>query len=263
MSPEESHQPVEETTFDLPKKDAFKYQWSRYISRELYYEGVARVERKCFGENAPEHATLQKRIAVISGAVKEKRDIGLTPPRHGHFKVGIVGAGAAGLFTALALDWINDTIRRYKGAGKLKIEYEILEAASKDRFGGRLFTHHFSKDGTHDYYDVGAMRFPDNEVMSRYARRIKIYHFQQNQLTQKRSFRLFDYLDIKKGALGERTNVKDWPVLIPYYLSDEDKVCPSYFNNIQKTGSPWNNKLDIDPFELNEGVAVDKRIPDE
>ncbi|KAJ0373669.1 hypothetical protein COL26b_008139 [Colletotrichum chrysophilum] len=244
MSPEESHQPVEETTFDLPKKDAFKYQWSRYISRELYYEGVQRVERKCFGEDAPKHATLQKRIAVISGAVKEKRDIGLTPPRHGHFKVGIVGAGAAGLFTALALDWINDTIERYKGAGKLKIEYEILEAASKDRFGGRLFTHHFSKDGTHDYYDVGAMRFPDNEVMSR-------------------SFRLFDYLDIKKGALGERTSVKDWPVLIPYYLSDEDKVCPSYFNNIQKTGIPWDNELDVDPFELNEGVPVDKRIPAE
>ncbi|KAI8170920.1 hypothetical protein K4K49_006448 [Colletotrichum sp. SAR 10_70] len=226
MSPEESHQPVEETTFDLPKKDAFKYQWSRYISRELYWEGVDRVERKCFvNRDAPAYKTPEERLAVISEAVKEKRDIGLTPPRHGHFKVGIIGAGAAGLFTALALDWINDTIERYKGAGKLKIEYEILEAASKDRFGGRLFTHHFSKDGIHDYYDVGAMRFPDNEVMSR-------------------SFRLFDYLDIKKGALGERTNVKDWPVLIPYYLSDEDKVCPSYFNNIQKTGSPWGNAVD-------------------
>lgn len=53
--------------------------------------------------------------------------------------------------------------------------------------------------------------------------------------------------------------MKDWPVLIPYYLSDEDKVCPSYFNNIQKTGSPWGNA--VDPFELNEGVPVDKRIP--
>lgn len=182
MSPEESHQPVEETTFDLPKKDAFKYQWSRYISRELYWEGVDRVERKCFvNRDAPAYKTPEERLAVISEAVKEKRDIGLTPPRHGHFKVGIVGAGAAGLFTALALDWINDTIERYKGAGKLKIEYEILEAASKDRFGGRLFTHHFSKDGIHDYYDVGAMRFPDNEVMSRYARRLK--HIISNRIS--------------------------------------------------------------------------------
>ncbi|KAJ0295751.1 hypothetical protein Brms1b_013758, partial [Colletotrichum noveboracense] len=178
----------------------------------------------------------------VSEDVQKEREIGLIPPRHGHFKVGIVGAGAAGLFTALTLDWINDTIEKYKGVGKLKIEYEILEAASEDRFGGRLYTHHFSKDGTHDYYDVGAMRFPENDVMQR-------------------SFNLFNHLNFKRGALGERTNVTDWPVLIPYYLDDKDGVCPSYFNNIKKTGKVWDGT--IDPFDLNRGIPEDKKIPDE
>jgi hypothetical protein len=46
----------------------------------------------------------------------------------------------------------------------------LLEG-EEQRFGGRLFTYKFSeKDdrypiGTHDYYDVGAMRFPDVKTM--------------------------------------------------------------------------------------------------
>ncbi|KAJ3962549.1 hypothetical protein N0V92_000715 [Colletotrichum tropicale] len=242
MSPEESRQPPQKARFSLPRNDAYKYQWSRYISRELYNEGLRRVERKCFTTNLPIDSSAATRIAVVSEDIQKERKIGLIPPRHGHFKVGIVGAGAAGLFTALTLDWINDTIEKYKGVGKLKIEYEILEAASEDRFGGRLYTHHFSKDGTHDYYDVGAMRFPENDVMQR-------------------SFKLFDHLDFKRGALGERTNAADWPVLIPYYLDDKDGVCPSYFNNIKKTGNAWDGS--IDPFDLNRGIPEDKKIPDE
>ncbi|KAJ0278198.1 hypothetical protein CBS470a_009876 [Colletotrichum nupharicola] len=201
MSPEESRQPPQKPRFNLPRNDAYRYQWSRYISRELYKEGLRRVERKCFTTNLPVNSSAATRIAVVSEDVQKEREIGLIPPRHGHFKVGIVGAGAAGLFTALTLDWINDTIEKYKGVGKLKIEYEILEAASEDRFGGRL------------------------------------------------------------GALGERTNVTDWPVLIPYYLDDKDGVCPSYFNNIKKTGKVWDGT--IDPFDLNRGIPEDKKIPDE
>ena len=37
------------------------------------------------------------------------------------------------------------------------LSYDILEADS--RVGGRIYTHHFSGE-KHDYYDVGAMRFP-------------------------------------------------------------------------------------------------------
>lgn len=60
-------------------------------------------------------------------------------------RVGIIGAGAAGLYAAILLD-------------SLGIDYEILE--SNDRIGGRIFTHRFnktawekSKPGEPDYYD--------------------------------------------------------------------------------------------------------------
>ncbi|PPQ70504.1 hypothetical protein CVT24_013274, partial [Panaeolus cyanescens] len=71
------------------------------------------------------------------------------------YRVGIIGAGAAGLRTAMLLQ-------------KLGIPYDILEASN--RSGGRMFTYNFapdpnaSHDGKHDYYDVGAMRFPENEA---------------------------------------------------------------------------------------------------
>lgn len=62
-----------------------------------------------------------------------------------NLKVGIIGAGAAGLYAAILLD-------------SLDIDYEILE--SSDRIGGRILTHRFnktawdaSKPGQPDYYD--------------------------------------------------------------------------------------------------------------
>jgi hypothetical protein len=54
------------------------------------------------------------------------------------------------------------------------VSYDIFEAADRDRIGGRLFTYNFiaqdarNPPGQHDYYDVGAMRFPQNKVMTRY-----------------------------------------------------------------------------------------------
>ncbi|KZS88540.1 FAD/NAD(P)-binding domain-containing protein [Sistotremastrum niveocremeum HHB9708] len=70
--------------------------------------------------------------------------------------VGIIGAGSAGLYTAMILQ-------------SLGIAYKILEAS--DRVGGRLFTYHFpgsdQPEHKYDYYDVGAMRFPDTPFMKR------------------------------------------------------------------------------------------------
>lgn len=73
-------------------------------------------------------------------------------PKYGNFpkaasnrnpigKVGIVGAGAAGLYSGLLLQ-------------SLGVDYEILEAGS--RIGGRVWTHRFTKDaapGSGAYYD--------------------------------------------------------------------------------------------------------------
>lgn len=52
-------------------------------------------------------------------------------------KVGILGAGVGGLYTALILD-------------SLDIKYEILEGSG--RTGGRLFTYKFQNGGKYDYY---------------------------------------------------------------------------------------------------------------
>ncbi len=77
------------------------------------------------------------------------------------FKIAIVGAGVAGLFTAMIFDYLNETF-------KTNVEYEILEVHDEKRLGGRLYTHYFGEDTeeSHQYYDVGAMRFPDIKVMA-------------------------------------------------------------------------------------------------
>lgn len=63
--------------------------------------------------------------------------------------IGIIGAGASGLYAALILQSLGH-------------EVEILEGS--DRVGGRCFTYHFSED-KYDYFDAGAMRFPKIEAM--------------------------------------------------------------------------------------------------
>lgn len=71
------------------------------------------------------------------------------------------------MFTALIFDYLNETYN-------LNVTYEILEA-DENRCGGRLFTYTFPQRENqptpekHDYYDVGAMRFPyvDGGVMER------------------------------------------------------------------------------------------------
>jgi NADPH-dependent 2,4-dienoyl-CoA reductase/sulfur reductase-like enzyme len=72
--------------------------------------------------------------------------------------VAIIGAGVAGLRTAKLLQ-------------DLGIPYKIFEASNRP--GGRIFTYPFASkppgnpQGKHDYYDVGAMRFPDNKASKR------------------------------------------------------------------------------------------------
>lgn len=60
----------------------------------------------------------------------------------GEIKVGIIGAGAAGLYAAMILDWLGP---------ESGFTYEILEA-DPVRVGGRLYTHKFPKGEVNDYY---------------------------------------------------------------------------------------------------------------
>lgn len=89
-------------------------------------------------------------------------------------KVCIVGAGVAGLFTAMILDWLKEKCKTEEKLSDLNISYDMFEANSEERLGERLYTYKFpstkdDKSGDHDhlYYDVGAMRFPEIPIMKR------------------------------------------------------------------------------------------------
>ncbi|KAF4601469.1 hypothetical protein EYR38_006122 [Pleurotus pulmonarius] len=115
------------------------------------------------------------------------------------FKVGILGAGVGGLYAALILDSLN-------------IKYEIIEASQ--RTGGRLYTHKFkssdvSEGEKYDYYDVGAMRFPDTPVMTRL-------------------FNLFRYAPLNRGDFQLFSKLKD------YYFKDAKGNNLLYYNDVRK-----------------------------
>ncbi len=67
--------------------------------------------------------------------------------------IGIVGGGMAGMYASLLLS-------------ELGIGSHIFEA-SEGRLGGRVFTKYFNDNLPHQYAELGAMRFPHNELQSR------------------------------------------------------------------------------------------------
>lgn len=132
------------------------------------------------------------------------------------FHVGIVGGGMAGLYTAMMLK-------------NLGISYEIIEASS--RTGGRVYTHRFStKPG--DYYDVGAMRYPEIALM-------------------RRTFDLF----LKRLKIERDPTARKQGALIPYFFSGPGN--PWYFNNILTT-SPAPGGDEFCVSEGNGGKVPDK-----
>ncbi|KAM0546207.1 hypothetical protein ACHAPJ_010991 [Fusarium lateritium] len=169
-------------------------------------------------------------------------------------KIGIIGAGAAGLFSAMVLDYLNSELR--KGSIPLAFEYDIHEAAGPDRVGGRLFTYNFGgRRDTHDYYDVGAMRFPDNPVM-------------------KRTFDLFGKLGMNKTDLKTNPNAPDGS-LIPYYMQNggpgSTAKQPWCYNDITIWGGSYANVQtasgSVDPFQLDGDKSISPELlkagPDE
>ncbi|RGP60971.1 hypothetical protein FSPOR_10284 [Fusarium sporotrichioides] len=215
----------------LPTK-SYKHMWARYVAKRAFDEDIKSASKRLIEAQKvnPDlfSDTISKdmRVATILAKTQQEIGTGLVPKDSKKLDIGIIGAGVAGLFTALVFDWLNEEC---KDLG-LKINYDIIEAAEETRLGGRLYTHRFS-DAEHDYYDVGAMRFPNNTIM-------------------KRTFQLFNYLGMKPGKGG----------IIPYYMDDEDGVCPTYFNDVRKVGDVWTDKAD-DPFKINSGLEEKDQIP--
>ena len=61
------------------------------------------------------------------------------PAPTGDLPVAIIGTGAAGLYTAMIFE-------------SLGINYHLVDADTRERVGGRLFTYHFPNGGPYDYY---------------------------------------------------------------------------------------------------------------
>ncbi|KAI0003934.1 hypothetical protein F4779DRAFT_634303 [Xylariaceae sp. FL0662B] len=209
---------------------------ARYVARRSLEDDLDAVKArirsvlKPHPPGIPDYFHIPTHDTSISQLLQETEKLtgrGLTTSEQGKIKTGIVGAGVAGLFTAMLFDWLNSNVEG------LNIDYDLFEAAGEDRLGGRLFTFKFSEE-EHDYYDVGAMRFPENEVMTR-------------------TFELFDYIGLCKEKGG----------LIPYYLGDDNNVCPSYFNDVHQVGRIWETGGVSDPYNINSGLPDEGKIPAE
>ncbi|KAK6706612.1 hypothetical protein SNK05_010490 [Fusarium graminearum] len=148
--------------------DSYKHMWARYVAKRAFDEDIKSASKRLVEAQKANpdlfsgKISQDMRVATILAKTQEEIGTGLVPRDSKKLDIGIIGAGVSGLFTALVFDWLNEEC---KDQG-LKINYDIIEAGEEARLGGRLYTHRFS-DAPHDYYDVGAMRFPNNTIMRR------------------------------------------------------------------------------------------------
>lgn len=165
-----------------PKEIDFRDQWARWRVRKLLAKAYSLASEETTRKLPKEIHDLLPDISSKNIPAQKIPELGEFQPQDtlpSEMKVCIVGAGASGLFTAMILDWLNKKGETGK-LRKLNISYDIFEANGEERLGGRLYTYKFPpttvyksgkkteyKPGDHDYYDVGAMRFPDIPIMKR------------------------------------------------------------------------------------------------
>lgn len=151
-------------------------KWAEHLMNEQVLETAktaaaqaspaqATLIKNCFDE----HLNLVKPVPTeLWASLGEDLESDKAPA--GKLTFGIIGAGAAGLFMGMILDYLSEKLEHEYGKHAAKISYEILEANGDERVGGRLYTHKFNphSEPDHQYYDVGAMRFPKNPVMKRW-----------------------------------------------------------------------------------------------
>ncbi|KAK3354067.1 hypothetical protein B0T25DRAFT_456471 [Lasiosphaeria hispida] len=154
-------------------------------------------------------------------------------PEPVELKIGVVGAGMAGLYASLILQ-------------DLDLEHEVVEASHKP--GGRVRTHRFSQESG-DYFELGAMLFPDIPIMSR-------------------TFKLLKLLNIEKDNSADPRQ----GCLIPYHFTGPNN--PMFFNNVWlkvggdgcgpgvDTEDPFHASNDIGDTADNKSVIL-KRVFDD
>ncbi|KAJ5936750.1 hypothetical protein N7466_003200 [Penicillium verhagenii] len=164
-----------------------------------------------------------------SGGVSDAQINSPDKPAH----IGIIGAGITGLFLAFLIDRVNEM----RSPNNPLFTYTILE--SSGRTGGRVLTKHFDEEIWNDYYDIGAMRYPDIPIMAR-------------------TFHLFETLGFSKPKETEGNGDKyddGKDTLMKYHFKGEN--CPSRFNDITHVST----KDDVeDPF--NFSISKEGNVPD-
>lgn len=78
--------------------------------------------------------------------------------------------------------------------------------------------------------------------------------FSCHHLILYRTFRLFDFLDIKEDG-------SKCPRLIPYYMEDDYDVCPTYFNDERRFGKVVFDEEQPDDDTYGDPYRVNKWLP--
>lgn len=168
---------------------SYRSRWARQLIREKLSAEINKLQNQ--NQHVPLGVGLQPTLPVSPDDLPEDPRPGSGGNRRQQHalpadsKVCIVGAGVSGLYIAMILDDLAIP----------NLSYQILEAS--DRVGGRMYTHKFTET-PHDYYDIGAMRYPRIKIMDR-------------------TFDLFKRLDVP---------------LIPYFLDDGSVKTPSRYNDV-------------------------------
>lgn len=141
--------------------------------------------------------------------------------RSGNQTVGILGGGVGGLYAAMILESV--------GAPD-----EGLEA--RDRVGGRFFTHKFENGDFYDYFDVGAMRFPNNSTMAR-------------------TFKLFESEELNSGEIDIKGKMLKYQLDCADAFSCYNGQPPVRSRNLKlKTTDFEFEEMGIEPADLAKGA---------
>lgn len=157
-----------------PRDTSYRDQWARWRVRNMLASVYRLTPNVTVGSLPQRIRGLLPNLssnAIAPEKIPDLPEFRPQKPLPSEIKVCIVGAGAAGLFTAMALDWLREKCKS-QGLEGLNISYDVYEANCEERLGGRLYTYKFPptkgyEPGVHDYYEVGAMKFPENPVMKR------------------------------------------------------------------------------------------------
>lgn len=189
------------------KKSTFKADFAKYLVNNYVRQQLEHTNWKSLADTGLTSTERNEK------GLPTKQKMSKLPPPEG-FSIGIIGAGIAGLYTALICE-------------TLELDWHIIEA-NPNRLGGRLYTKYMDEKESflHDYYDIGAMRYPNTPVMER-------------------TFKLFK---MTRTRLGD------------YLMKSGEEAAPSRYNDRTNFRQPEPVKDFFKVSKTNEGPVPDDAV---